>query len=178
VPWYFAITFSLFLFLLAPFFRKWVDAVLWPKLADWWAGRSRKALLKRVKKLDAEVHAGRPRLGLALLDALEGLSSGAMWLVTALLGTYSEALADLPHLHDPQCTLCWVLLPMTLKIPNGSFYANVVVAVTYIIAFSFFALTSVRAARLMRKVYGWGAYRRHLVEEIQQLQTKLKALNM
>jgi hypothetical protein len=53
MPWYFALLTTLFLFLLAPFFRKWVDLVIWPRIADWWASRSRVALEKRVLKLEA-----------------------------------------------------------------------------------------------------------------------------
>ena len=53
MPWYIAVPLALFLFLIAPFFRKWVDVVLWPKIANWWASRSRLTLQKRILKLDA-----------------------------------------------------------------------------------------------------------------------------
>ena len=53
MPWYVAVPLALFLFLLAPFFRKWVDVVLWPKIANWWASRSRLTLQKRILKLEA-----------------------------------------------------------------------------------------------------------------------------
>jgi hypothetical protein len=52
MPWTIALSISIFLFLLAPFFRKWVDIVLWPILADWWATRSRGKTKKRIEKLE------------------------------------------------------------------------------------------------------------------------------
>jgi hypothetical protein len=51
MPWQIALTVSLILFLLAPFFRKWVDLVVWPGIADWWATRSRSKTQERIDKL-------------------------------------------------------------------------------------------------------------------------------
>jgi hypothetical protein len=61
MPWHIALAITFVLFLLAPFFRKWVDLVVWPKLADWWAGRSRRTLEKQVKRLKRELD-NRPTL--------------------------------------------------------------------------------------------------------------------
>ena len=47
-----ALAISLLLFLLAPFFRKWVDLVVWPRIADWWASRSQASIRKRIEKLE------------------------------------------------------------------------------------------------------------------------------
>jgi hypothetical protein len=33
-------------------FRKWFDAVIWPKLADWWAGLTQQRLKKKISKLE------------------------------------------------------------------------------------------------------------------------------
>jgi hypothetical protein len=38
--------------LLNLFFRKWFDLVLWPRLADWWASRSRSKTEQRIRKLE------------------------------------------------------------------------------------------------------------------------------
>src|ERR1700730_10181013 len=46
---------SLFLFLVAPFFRKWVDLVAWPRIADWWASLSKKRLLKQIQQLEYQI---------------------------------------------------------------------------------------------------------------------------
>ena len=52
MPWQIALPLTLFLFVVAPFFRKWIDLVVWPKLADWWASRSRSTIEKRITKLE------------------------------------------------------------------------------------------------------------------------------
>jgi|ERR1035437_254354 hypothetical protein len=48
MPWYIA----LILFILAPAYTILVKDKLWPKLQDWWAGRSRASLQKRIQKLE------------------------------------------------------------------------------------------------------------------------------
>jgi hypothetical protein len=82
MPWYIALTVSLFLFLLAPFFRKWVDLVVWPKIADWWATRSRSKTQERIDKL----HGVLCRIeSLPLLTEFEEMVMRAFAGVTVLL---------------------------------------------------------------------------------------------
>jgi hypothetical protein len=55
MPWHIAVPFTLFLFALAPFFRKWVDIVVWPRIANWWATRSLLKLQTRILVLEEDL---------------------------------------------------------------------------------------------------------------------------
>jgi hypothetical protein len=74
---------TLALFILAPFFRKWVDLVFWPKLADWWAVRSRRQTVKRIQKLEKQLSEVAPLR--VLTDFEEMVLASVSGLVTLIL---------------------------------------------------------------------------------------------
>ena len=51
MPWQATLGITLVLFVLAPFFKKWIDVVVLPKLADWWASLSQGRTEKRIRKI-------------------------------------------------------------------------------------------------------------------------------
>jgi hypothetical protein len=82
MPWYIAVPITLVLFLLAPFFRKWVDLVLWPKLANWWVSRSRSKTERRIKRLESQ---------LARIESLPLLTEFEKMVLSGFIGIYMIA---------------------------------------------------------------------------------------
>lgn len=55
MPWQITLTITFVLFLVAPFFKNWVDRSIWPRFVDWWAERSISAIEAQIKMLEDEV---------------------------------------------------------------------------------------------------------------------------
>src|SRR6185295_7227138 len=79
MPWYITLSITILLFLLAPFFRKWVDLVIWPRIADWWASRSQEKLKTRIAKLEARL------LRISSLSPLTDFEDFILWTLMGLV---------------------------------------------------------------------------------------------
>jgi hypothetical protein len=90
MPWYVSLSIAFFLFLVAPFFRKWVDLVIWPKLSDWWSSRSIRTIQRQINKLEKQLKKPQIfddvvfRLFKSVLLAITFIAFGLVALVAAL----------------------------------------------------------------------------------------------
>jgi len=85
-------------FLLAPSFANGVDVVLWPRIANWWASRSRLTLQKRILKLEATLTRVE---ALPTLGEFEDLVLRSINGVVALLALLIEFLPSPSLLRGP-----------------------------------------------------------------------------
>jgi hypothetical protein len=79
--------------------QRWLDRVLWPWIADWWASRSQVRLRKRIKKLEAMAARNE---SLPLLTEYErvmliavGTFFRLMWVIPAMLFSLYSSIKDL-----------------------------------------------------------------------------------
>jgi hypothetical protein len=84
MPWQLSLTMGLLFFLLAPFFRKWVDIAIWPKLSDWWAERSVRSVKVRIATLERSI-SEEPSFPEGVTAALKKFCAGMYFLTVDIV---------------------------------------------------------------------------------------------
>lgn len=97
MPWQLSLVLTFVLFLVAPFFKKWVDISIWPAFTDWWSERSCRSVKQQIAYLEHKLD-DTPVFEECLVASLKQGFIG-LYLLTAEVVAFSLAIMTLPHVE-------------------------------------------------------------------------------
>jgi hypothetical protein len=168
MPWPATLSITLCLFVLAPFFRKWIDLVVWPKVSDWWARRSIAAIKQQIRLLQIKVDY-RPGLFSAFHLAIQRLF-GVLSLLALCMAIHAGG--DFASGEPSLTAVAWLKAhPGVAKLLRFSFH--LLIASPIIMAW--ISAIDVKIAYL--KAIGWEEYEAGIKERITALESKLAEMS-
>ncbi len=94
------IIFSIGLWLFAPYYRRLTDSVIWPRISDWLAARSRKALIRQARLLDVEIKASENVVPFSDFERLSLRTQGSTLVLVWTIGHFGLGLSAVVFLYN------------------------------------------------------------------------------